>query len=53
VNILLFRTLIFKYIHQYAETTAQENGGACPWFYSYAAAMNIALISAVMGAVLK
>ena len=53
ISILLFRLLIFKYIHQYYEITTQENGKPGTWFYSYITSMNLALVCAIIGAVLK
>ena len=53
INILFFRLLILKYIHQYYEITMQENGKPGIWFYSYISAMNIALLCAIIGAILK
>lgn len=53
INLLFFRLFILKYIHQYSEITKQENGNPGAWFYSYITAMNLALVCAVIGAVLK
>lgn len=53
VNWLLIRLLIFKYMHQYQEVTRQENGKTGPWFYSYIISMNLALVCAVIGAILR
>ena len=53
ISILLFRLLIFKYIHQYYEITTLENGKPGAWFYSYITSMNLALVCAIVGAVLK
>jgi hypothetical protein len=53
INLLFFRLLIFRYIHQYSEITTQENGRPGAWFYSYIASMNLALVCAIIGAVLK
>ncbi|MBN1162977.1 MAG: hypothetical protein JXB45_00225 [Candidatus Krumholzibacteriota bacterium] len=53
INILFFRLLIFKYIHQYAEITTQERGKPGGWFYSYITSMNLALVFVIIGAVLK
>jgi len=53
ISILLFRLLIFKYIHQYYEITTQENGQPGLWFYSYITSMNLALVCAVLGAIVK
>lgn len=53
INILFFRIMILKYIHNYYEITSQENGKPGPWFYSYISAMNIALVAAIIGMILK
>jgi hypothetical protein len=53
VSMLFFRLLIFKYIHQYSELTTQENGKPGAWFYSYITSMNLALVCAIIGVVLK
>ena len=53
INLLFFRVLVLKYIHQYHTITKQENGKPGPWFYSYIISMNLALIFAIVGIVLK
>jgi hypothetical protein len=53
INVLFFRIMILKYIHQYHEITAKERGKPGPWFYSYIASMNLALVLAIIGAVLR
>ncbi len=53
VSFLLIRLLIFKYINQYYKLTKKETGKPGIWFYSYIAAMNLALVCAIIGAVLK
>ena len=53
INILLFRVLALKYLSQYHEISKRENGKSGPWFYSYIVSMNIALILAVIGMILK
>ena len=53
INILFFRIMILKYIHQYYEITSKENGKPGPWFYSYIGAMNIALFAAIIGMLLR
>jgi len=53
INFLFFRILILKYIHQYHKITTQENGKPGPWFYSYIISMNLALVFAIVGLVLK
>ncbi len=53
LNFFLFRILILKYIHEYYEITQQENGKPGSWFYSYVVSMNLALVLAVIGLILK
>lgn len=53
INILFFRIMILKYIHNYYEITSKENGKPGPWFYSYISAMNIALVAAIIGMLLR
>lgn len=53
INMFLFRILVLKYIHEYYEITSKENGKPGPWFYSYIAAMNIALVTAIIGMALR
>ncbi|MDD3643347.1 MAG: hypothetical protein PHQ19_07800 [Candidatus Krumholzibacteria bacterium] len=53
INWLLIRLLIFTYMNQYQEITRQENGKTGRWFYSYIVAMNVALVCAVIGAILR
>jgi hypothetical protein len=53
INYLLIRIMIIKYIHQYHQITRQETGKPGPWFYSYIVSMNLALVSAVIGLVLR
>ena len=53
INFLFFRILMLKYIHQYHKITMQENGKAGPWFYSYIISMNLALVFAIVGIVLR
>lgn len=53
VSFLLIRLLIFKYINQYRDLTEKETGKPGIWFYSYIAAMNLALLCAIIGAILK
>jgi len=53
INYLLSRVLILKYIREYYRITIQENGRPGPWFYSYIISMNLALVLAIVGIVLK
>ncbi len=53
INYPFIKVLIIKYVHQYRKITQQENGKPGPWFYSFVISMNLALIFAVVGFVLK
>jgi len=53
INYPFIRVLIIKYVHQYRKITQQETGKPGPWFYSYVISMNLALVFAVIGIVLK
>jgi hypothetical protein len=53
INILFFRILILKYIHQYYQITESEDGRPGPWFYSYVVSMNLALFLAIIGLILR
>jgi hypothetical protein len=48
INLLFFRILVLKYIHQYHSITRQENGKPGPWFYSYIISMNLALVFVIL-----
>jgi hypothetical protein len=53
INLLFFRILMLKYIHEYYEITQQESGKPGSWFYSYVVSMNLALVTAVIGLALR
>jgi len=53
INILFLRVLVLKYLSQYHEISNKENGKTGPWFYSYIISMNLALILAIVGLILK
>ena len=53
INLLFFRIMILKYIHNYYEITSKENGKPGFWFYSYIGAMNIALVATIIGMILR
>ena len=53
INLIFFRVLVLKYIHEYHRITRQENGKPGPWFYSYIISMNLALVFAIAGLVLR
>ncbi len=53
INYLLIRALILTCIRQYYTITVQESGRPGPWFYSYVISMNLALVLAIGGIVLR
>ncbi|MGB7061473.1 MAG: hypothetical protein WBF13_03865 [Candidatus Zixiibacteriota bacterium] len=53
INLLFFRILVLKYIHQYHKITVQEKGKPGPWFYSYIISINLALICVILGMLLN
>lgn len=53
VNWLFLRVMILKYISQYRDVTRRETGRTGPLFYSYVIAMNLALVAAVVGLILR
>ena len=53
INYPFIKVLIIKYVHQYRKITQQETGKPGPWFYSYVISMNLALVFAIIGIVLK
>jgi hypothetical protein len=44
VNMFLARVFFFRYLNQYKNATLSETGKVGPLYYSYIAAMNIALV---------
>lgn len=53
INLLFFRILVLKYIYEYHKITKQENGKPESWFYSFIISMNLALVFAIVGILLK
>jgi len=53
INYPFIRVMIIKYVHQYRKITQQETGKPGPWFYSFVISMNLALVFAIVGIVLK
>ncbi len=53
VNLLLARVFFFRYLNQYKSATISESGKVGPLYYSYIAAMNVALVCAVIGLLLR
>ena len=50
---IFLRLMIIKYIGQYRDVTRKETGRTGPWFYSFVIAMNLALVTAVGGLILR
>ena len=53
INFLWLRLYIIKYINQYKKITTQETGKPGPLFYPCIISVNLALIFAVAGALLR
>jgi hypothetical protein len=53
INWIFLRIMIIKYIGQYREVTRKETGRTGPWFYSYIIAVNVALVTAIGGLILR
>ena len=53
INFFLLRLYIIKYIHQYRRITKEETGRVGPLYYPCIGSVNLALICAVLGLVLK
>jgi hypothetical protein len=41
--------IVSRYLNQYRDVTRKETGRTGPLFYSYVVAMNLALVSAIVG----
>jgi hypothetical protein len=53
INYFLYRIYIIKYVNQYKQITEEENGVPGPWFYSFVISMNLTLVFAILGILLK
>ena len=53
INFFLLRLYIIKYIHQYKKLTLEEYGRVGPLYYPCVISVNLALILAVVGLLLK
>jgi len=53
INYIFFRLYIIKYIHQYRKITLEENGKPGNLFYAFIVSMNLALVLAVIGIILR
>jgi len=53
INFFLLRLYIIKYIHQYRKLTLDESGRVGPLYYPCIISVNLALILAIAGLILK
>jgi len=53
VNVFLFRVFFFRYLSQYKSITRRETGRVGSLYYSYVVSMNLALVCAVIGLLLR
>lgn len=53
INFFLYRLYIIKYVNQYKQITEAEDGQPGPWFYSFVISMNLTLVFAIIGLILK
>ena len=53
INWIFLKIMIIKYVCQYREMTRTETGRTGPWYYSFVITMNLALVTAVVGLVLR
>ena len=53
INYVFLRLYILKYIHQYRKLTMEEDGKPGNLFYAFIVSMNLALVFAVIGIILR
>ena len=53
INFFLLRLYIIKYIHQYRKLTKQETGKVGYLYYPCIISVNLALVCAIVGLILK
>lgn len=53
INWIFLKIMIIKYVGQYREVTRSETGRIGPWYYAFIIAMNLALVTAVAGLILR
>ncbi len=53
INYFLLRLLLPRYVGQYRRMTLDETGKTGVWYYSFVIAMNLALVLAVIGLLLR
>ncbi len=53
INFIFLKMYIIKYAHQYKEITKKETGRAAPLFYLWIVSINVALVCAMLGLLLR
>ncbi len=53
INFFLLRLYIIKYVHQYKQLTIKETGKPGPLYYPCIISVNLALVLAVVGLILR
>jgi hypothetical protein len=53
INFFLLRLYIIKYIHQYKKLTLEETGRIGPLYYPCIISVNLALVLALVGLILR
>lgn len=53
INWIFLRITIIRYVRQYRDVTRQETGHTGFWFYSFVIAVNLALVTAIAGLILR
>jgi hypothetical protein len=53
INFIFLKMYIIKYAHQYKEITKKETGRVGPLFYLWIISVNVALVFAVLGLMLR
>ncbi|MFZ2053480.1 MAG: hypothetical protein WAU81_04710 [Candidatus Aminicenantales bacterium] len=53
INFILLRLYLIKYIHQYKQLTLKETGKIGPLYYPCIISVNLALVFAIVGLILR
>jgi hypothetical protein len=53
INFILLRLYLIKYIHQYKQLTVKETGKPGPLYYPCIVSVNLALVLAIVGLILR
>jgi hypothetical protein len=53
INFILLRLYLIKYIHQYKQLTVKETGKIGPLYYPCIVSINLALVFAIVGLILR